>query len=133
MPSVVKFDGTPLAGGLHRVGPCGKKILIGASVHIDLATALQWCHNNAELEQRVKSVTNKLYRSVDAFHVQSLIIPLSTHFADYYFTAASHVPELIVGQKVEARAGRGAAQRYTAATATFPPYLLRWTSSFARR
>ena len=52
MPSVAKFDGTPLAGGLHRVGPCGKKILIGASVHIDLATALQWCHNNAELEQR---------------------------------------------------------------------------------
>lgn len=135
-PIAVKFDGTTVAGGLHQHGTGDQAKLIGSTEEITLRTVLEWmgssnhCDEDVDdddssgsdgdepdlrdLDRHINRLAAKLIRSIDAYHLQSLTVPVFIQYANYGHTLASAVKEVVAGQSVEARFQES--QRYHAAT-----------------
>ena len=131
-PAILKFDGTTVAGGLSQIGTGDLAQLIGSTERITLATVHQWMRRDlggyddeedesgephepgdsdsvdteldvARVEEHAKRLAPKLVRGVDAYLLQSLIVPVHIFFGNYYHILASAVRAVTVGQQVEAR------------------------------
>jgi len=131
-PAILKFDGTAVAGGLSQIGTGDLAQLIGSTERITLATVHQWMRRDlggyddeedesgephepgdsdsvdteldvARVEEHAKRLAPKLVRGVDAYLLQSLIVPVHIYFGNYYHILASAVRAVTVGQQVEAR------------------------------
>ena len=126
-PVIAIFDGTTVAGGLGQIGTGDLQQLVGSTERIDLQTVLRWLRERdvngsgerddgeidsessdndedvARVEVHAKRLAPKLVRGVDAYILQSLVIPLHVFFGNFFHILATAVRAVFPGQRVEAR------------------------------
>ena len=112
---VLKFDGTPLAGGASVIGAGQDKRLVGPAEKVDVPTVRRWLDeaggDKAKLVEKIKLLSQSLHRGVDAYHVECLALPICFHVGDYYHTSASYSPPATIGAQIQAQRG-GEGRRY---------------------
>ena len=131
-PAVLTFDGSTVAGGVHQLGADEDVELIGSSIKLDVNKMLEisrvededgWSdsgddddenddendggapHDSEAALSWCDRIAGKLYRSCDAYIIQSLCTPVNILVANIFNTSLSSTKELSgkEGHHVQAR------------------------------